>query len=89
MRRLIPIIVVAALACQPDDSPPGDAGAQARDSAGIRIIENAPPPDDSRLPWRSGRRPLHRQRGNGPRHDVSRTLRRLPLSRKHGAICSC
>ena len=28
-----------------------------RDSAGIRIVENARPPDDSRLPWRVGSEP--------------------------------
>ncbi|MYG80556.1 MAG: hypothetical protein F4187_01730, partial [Gemmatimonadetes bacterium] len=30
---------------------------QSRDSAGIRIVENVRPPDDSRLPWRIGREP--------------------------------
>ncbi len=35
-----------------------DASAQAtRDSAGIRIVENARPADDSRLPWRIGPEP--------------------------------
>ena len=57
MRHLIPMFAVAALACEQVDTQPGDSGAQARDSAGIRIIENAPPPDDSRLPWRIGSEP--------------------------------
>ena len=36
-----------------------DAAAQVtRDSAGIRIIENARPADDSRLPWRIGPEPV-------------------------------
>ena len=35
-----------------------DASAQAtRDSSGIRVIENARPADDSRLPWRIGPEP--------------------------------
>ncbi len=41
----------------------GDAGApdrpmsEVRDSAGVRIVENARPADDSRLPWRIGPEP--------------------------------
>ncbi len=36
-----------------------DASAQVtRDSAGIRIVENARPADDSRLPWRIGSEPV-------------------------------
>ncbi len=36
-----------------------DASAQVtRDSAGIRIVENARPADDSRLPWRMGSEPV-------------------------------
>ena len=58
MRPLIPIVIVTALACQPGDTPPGDTGALVRDSAGIRIIENSPPPGDSRLPWRIGAEPV-------------------------------
>ncbi|MYH22259.1 MAG: hypothetical protein F4130_08275 [Acidobacteria bacterium] len=30
---------------------------QSRDSAGIRIVENVRPADDSRLPWRVGQKP--------------------------------
>lgn len=57
MRFLISFAVFTVLACQPGDTPPGDTGPQVRDSAGIRIIENAPPPDGSRLPWRISAEP--------------------------------
>lgn len=57
MRFLLSIFIFAVLACQPRDTPPGDTGTQIRDSAGIRIIENAPPPDGSRLPWRISAEP--------------------------------
>ena len=57
MRFLISFAVLTVLACQPRDTPPGDTGTQVRDSAGIRIIENAPPPDGSRLPWRISAEP--------------------------------
>lgn len=40
-----------------DSSEPGADGEAERDSAGIRIIENARPADDSRLPWRIGTEP--------------------------------
>ncbi len=58
MRLLIPIVIVAALACQPGDNPSGDTGLQVRDSAGIRIVENAPSSGGSRLPWRISAEPV-------------------------------
>ena len=57
MRHLIPVVIVTALACQPGDTPSGDTGLQVRDSAGIRIVQNASPPGGSRLPWRIGAEP--------------------------------
>ncbi len=57
MRHLIPIVIVTALACQPGDTPSGRTGPHLRDSAGIRIVQNAPPPGGSRLPWRIGAEP--------------------------------
>lgn len=45
------LIVVAAAACG-EQGVPVDLRSEARDSAGIRIVENARPPDGSRLGWR-------------------------------------
>ena len=50
------LAVLAMLACEGADSPDG-AGTQVRDSANIRIIENASPPEGSRLNWRIGPEP--------------------------------
>jgi len=54
------LVALAAFACQQDDqqqrSPTGLAS-YSRDSAGIRITENASPPEGSRLPWRIGPEP--------------------------------
>ena len=50
------LAVLAMLACEGADSPDG-AGTQVRDSANIRIIENASPPEGSRLGWRIGSEP--------------------------------
>ena len=59
--RTTALIALAALACQQDDqqqqSPTGLAS-HSRDSAGIRITENASPPEGSRLPWLIGPEPL-------------------------------
>ncbi len=41
------------IGCQPSDAPAGAAFSVA-DSAGIRIVENARPPEGSRLGWRVG-----------------------------------
>ena len=51
------LATLAALACQSDDSTASGSGAQLRDSAGIRIVENARPPEGSRLDWRIGPEP--------------------------------
>lgn len=50
------IAIFVAAACQV--ACHAEASAQAtRDSAGIRIVDNARPADDSRLPWRIGAEP--------------------------------
>ena len=49
--------VFLALACEDLGSESGRPGTQLRDSAGIRIIENASPPEGSRLLWRIGPEP--------------------------------
>ncbi len=61
-RRRLPRTLVAALVaaistgCQ--DAPPSNAPAsESRDSAGVLIVENSRPADDSRLPWRIGPEP--------------------------------
>ena len=58
--RTTTLIALAALACAQDEqqqqSPTGLASL-VRDSAGIRITENASPPEGSRLPWRIGSEP--------------------------------
>lgn len=58
MKSLRPLLLtLATLACQPDDPALGDPGIAIRDSAGIRIIENPLPPEDSRLDWKIGPEP--------------------------------
>ena len=58
--RTTTLVALAALACAQDDqqqqSPTGLASL-VRDSADIRITENASPPEGSRLPWRIGPEP--------------------------------
>ena len=58
--RTTTLVALAALACAQDDqqqqSPTGLASL-VRDSADIRITENASPPKGSRLPWRIGPEP--------------------------------
>jgi len=51
----MPLAAVLA-GCQPDDST-SDPAPEPRDSAGIRIVENERPADDSRLSWRMGPEP--------------------------------
>ena len=59
--RTATLVALAALACQQDqehlESPPALPNL-IRDSAGIRITENARPPEGSRLPWRIGPEPM-------------------------------
>lgn len=57
---LIPLAVVVGTACEDAAETDGadiSAQAESRDSAGVRIVENARPADDSRLPWRIGPAP--------------------------------
>ena len=51
------LLALATLACQPGDRAVGNSGIAIRDSAGIRIIENASPPPGSRLDWQIGPEP--------------------------------
>lgn len=51
------LAVVVAAACL-EGCRSGASAQVARDSAGIRISENARPADDSRLPWRIGPEPM-------------------------------
>ena len=56
--RALPFAILIALAsgCR-EGALPDLPASQVRDSAGIRIVENARPADDSRLPWRIGSEP--------------------------------
>ena len=56
-RLIATLSVMAALACQQDQQSPAGSGSLVRDSAGVRITENARPPEGSRLPWRIGPEP--------------------------------
>lgn len=51
------LIIACAVGCRED--PQGSTGlwSETTDSAGIQIVENARPPDDSRLGWRIGPEP--------------------------------
>lgn len=56
--RALAFVAVSTAACQGDrEEEPVPRGASERDSAGIRIIENARPSEGSRLEWRIGPRP--------------------------------
>ena len=57
MLSVAAVIVASTIACRPDTETPDRPGVQERDSAGIRIVENARPPDGSRLGWRIGPEP--------------------------------
>ena len=52
------VFAVGALACQQDRQNSAVVESEARDSAGIRIVENARPPEGSRLGWTIGPEPL-------------------------------
>lgn len=58
-RRALPFAIPVALASSGcgDAAVPNLPASQVRDSAGIRIVENARPAADSRLPWRIGTEP--------------------------------
>ena len=55
--RLFAMVAVAAAACQGGTLPDAPAS-ETRDSAGVRIVDNARPADDARLPWRIGPDPV-------------------------------
>ena len=50
-------LLTLTLACGQDPQTSGGLVSEARDSAGILIVENARPPDASRLGWRIGPEP--------------------------------
>lgn len=58
-RLTIAAVVVAAatMACQGDGGSAGGLRIEVRDSAGVRIVDNAEPPEGSRLGWRIGPEP--------------------------------
>ena len=49
--------LATAAACAPEDAPPTVLDTEVRDSAGVVIVENARPPEGSRLGWRIGPEP--------------------------------
>ncbi len=51
------MLALSALACQQDPGTRTALASAARDSAGVRIVENARPPDGSRLGWTIGPEP--------------------------------
>ena len=51
---VILLLALAAVACQQDGETARGPVSETRDSAGIQIVENPRPADDSRLPWRIG-----------------------------------
>lgn len=53
---LLTVVVPLAGGCQ-EGALQSLPASQVRDSAGVRIVENARPADDSRLPWRIGSEP--------------------------------
>ncbi len=52
------VLAGAALGCQGGGEGVASGRVEVRDSAGVRIVENAPPADDARLPWTIGPEPL-------------------------------
>ena len=56
-RIVVALVVVCVVACQQDQQNPPGPPSVVRDSAEIRIVENANPPEGSRLPWRIGPEP--------------------------------
>lgn len=51
-------LMLCALACQQDPENRAGFAGEVRDSAGVRIVENPRPPDDSRLGWTIGPEPI-------------------------------
>ena len=56
-RVVAAVVTVAAMACRQDEQSTTEFASLVRDSAGIRIVENARPLEGSRLPWRIGPEP--------------------------------
>ena len=54
---LFTLVLGAIASCAPEDARPIIPATELRDSAGIRIVENARPPEGSRLGWRIGPEP--------------------------------
>ncbi|MDE2980526.1 MAG: hypothetical protein OXU74_04945 [Gemmatimonadota bacterium] len=57
LHPLLSLMSLAALACEQGRQSAPSLPTQTRDSAGIRIVENERPPDDSRLGWTIGPEP--------------------------------
>jgi len=53
----VPLAVVCLAACQEDRQRTTGTWGETTDSGGIEIVENARPPEGSRLPWRIGPEP--------------------------------
>ena len=51
------VLALGAMACQGDRQDRAGLQSAVRDSAGVRIVENARPPEGSRLGWRIGAEP--------------------------------
>ena len=52
------LLTLSTVACGDSNEATGDGlGVAVEDSAGITIVENEPPPPDSRLPWQFGTQP--------------------------------
>ena len=65
LNRLFVLPLLAALSCEPEAQSAPSPNRTVSDSAGIRIVENARPPDGSRLPWRIGPEPVVSARVRG------------------------
>ena len=57
MRMIVATVFLGTIGCQWDAETAGRSDTQMRDSADIRIVENARPPDGSRLVWQIGQLP--------------------------------
>ena len=58
LKPLLALMSMAVLTCEQGRQSTPSLPTQTRDSAGIRIVENAEPPEGSRLPWRIGPEPI-------------------------------
>lgn len=76
IRTVAALFATCTIACREDPQGSTALRSETTDSAGIEVIENARPPDDSRLGWRIGPEPtvsIGRVEGGDPYllHDVS------------------